>query len=75
MYADLALNQRSRYAAYLDLGRYVIASASPELFFEWVGDRLLTRPMKGTAARGRTCAGDQQRRQELLGSAKEAPRM
>ena len=71
MYADLALNQRSRYAAYLDLGRYVIASASPELFFEWVGDRLLTRPMKGTAARGRTCAGDQQRRQELLGSTKE----
>ncbi len=27
--------------------------------------------MKGTAARGRTSAEDQQRRQELLGSAKE----
>ncbi len=71
MYADLALNQRSRYAAYLDLGRLAIASASPELFFEWVGDRLLTRPMKGTAARGRTSAEDQQRRHGLVVSAKE----
>ena len=71
LYADLALNQRARYAAFLDLGRHVIASASPELFFEWAGDRLLTRPMKGTAARGRTPAEDQERVEELLGSAKE----
>lgn len=71
LYADLALNQRGRYAAYLDLGSHVVASASPELFFEWAGDRITTRPMKGTAARGRTVAEDQQRVQELLGSAKE----
>lgn len=71
LYTDLMLNQRPRYAAYLDLGKYVIASASPELLFEWVGDRLLTRPMKGTAARGRTLGEDRQRVQELLGSAKE----
>ena len=71
MYADLALNQRARYAAFLDLGRHVIASASPELSLEWAGDRLLTPPMKGTAARGRTPAEDQQRVEELLGSAKE----
>jgi para-aminobenzoate synthetase / 4-amino-4-deoxychorismate lyase len=71
LYADLALNQRARYAAFLDLGRHVIASASPELFFEWAGDRLLTRPMKGTAARGRTPAEDQERVEGLLGSAKE----
>ncbi len=71
LYADLVWNQRSRYAAYLNLGRHVVASASPELFFEWDGDRLLTRPMKGTTARGRTPTEDQQRRQALLDSVKE----
>jgi para-aminobenzoate synthetase/4-amino-4-deoxychorismate lyase len=71
MYADLALNQRTHYGAYLDMGQHVIASASPELFFQWVGDQLLTRPMKGTAARGRTQAEDQVLVQGLISSAKE----
>jgi para-aminobenzoate synthetase/4-amino-4-deoxychorismate lyase len=71
MYADLVLNQRTHYGAYLDIGQHVIASASPELFFQWVEDRLLTRPMKGTAARGRTQAEDQERVQGLVNSAKE----
>jgi para-aminobenzoate synthetase/4-amino-4-deoxychorismate lyase len=71
MYADLTLNQRTHYGAYLDMGQHVIASASPELFFQWVGDRLLTRPMKGTAARGRTQAEDQLLVQGLVSSAKE----
>jgi para-aminobenzoate synthetase/4-amino-4-deoxychorismate lyase len=52
LYADLAWAQRGSYAAYLDLGRHVVVSASPELFVEWTPDRLLTRPMKGTAPRG-----------------------
>jgi para-aminobenzoate synthetase/4-amino-4-deoxychorismate lyase len=71
LYADLAWAQRGRYAAYLDLGRFVIGSASPELFFEWSPDRLLTRPMKGTARRGRTTREDADRRRALLGSEKE----
>jgi para-aminobenzoate synthetase/4-amino-4-deoxychorismate lyase len=71
LYADLAWAQRGSYAAYLDLGRHVVASASPELFFEWAGNRLLTRPMKGTAPRGRTAAEDDERRAALLASEKE----
>lgn len=71
LYADLAHSQRPRYAAYLDLGRHVIASASPELFFDWTGDRLLTRPMKGTAARGRSLPEDEDRARRLRGNAKE----
>ncbi|WP_030443521.1 aminodeoxychorismate synthase component I, partial [Actinoplanes subtropicus] len=51
LYARLATSQRAAYSAYLDAGRFVIAGASPELFFEWAGDRLRTRPMKGTARR------------------------
>jgi para-aminobenzoate synthetase / 4-amino-4-deoxychorismate lyase len=61
LYRDLALNQRGEYNAYLDLGRFAIASASPELFFQRVGEDLLLRPMKGNAARGRTLSEDRQR--------------
>lgn len=53
LYRDLALAQRGGHAMYLDTGRHRIASASPELFFTLDGARLTTRPMKGTAARGR----------------------
>ncbi len=45
--------QRADYAAFVDTGRYAICSASPELFFDLDGRRLNSRPMKGTAARGR----------------------
>jgi aminodeoxychorismate synthase component I len=71
LYAGLALAQRGAYNAHVDLGRYVIASASPELFFEWTGDRLRTRPMKGTAVRGRTAAEDSEQARRLRASAKE----
>ncbi len=71
LYADLAHAQRGSWAAYLDIGSHVIASASPELFFDWTGDRLLTRPMKGTARRGATTAEDDTARRELLDSDKE----
>ena len=70
-YADLALAQRGSYHAYLDLGRFVIAGASPELFFEMAGRRLRTRPMKGTAPRGSTPAQDAVFAQALLDSAKD----
>jgi para-aminobenzoate synthetase/4-amino-4-deoxychorismate lyase len=71
LYADLACAQRGSYAAYLDLGRHAVLSASPELFFRWTGEELVTRPMKGTARRGRTPADDERARAQLLGSAKE----
>ena len=53
LYRDLCYAQRAAYAAYLNLGRYRVLSASPELFFRIDGDRITTRPMKGTAPRGR----------------------
>ncbi|NEK56348.1 aminodeoxychorismate synthase component I [Geodermatophilus sabuli] len=70
-YGDLALAQRGAYNAYLDLGPTIVASASPELFFEWSGEVLRTRPMKGTAARGRSTAEDRDRARVLRSSAKE----
>jgi para-aminobenzoate synthetase/4-amino-4-deoxychorismate lyase len=50
--------QQADYAAYIDTGRYIVCSASPELFFQLNGRQLLARPMKGTAARGRTMDED-----------------
>jgi para-aminobenzoate synthetase / 4-amino-4-deoxychorismate lyase len=71
LYARLALAQRGAFNAYLDLGPHVVASASPELFFEWAGDVVRTRPMKGTARRGRTTTEDQQQSRVLRSSSKE----
>ncbi|MFP4476065.1 MAG: aminodeoxychorismate synthase component I [Desulfatibacillaceae bacterium] len=58
MFAHLMACQRTIHAAYVDTGRHVVCSASPELFLELAGDTLRSRPMKGTAARGRTLAED-----------------
>ncbi len=71
LYRDLAASQTCGYGAFLDTGRWQIASASPELFFEWDGERIVCRPMKGTARRGPTTAGDEARRLELLASEKD----
>lgn len=71
LYADLALAQGGAYNAYLDLGRFAIAGASPELFFDLSGDELLMRPMKGTAPRGASPAADAENLRRLCASEKE----
>ena len=53
------------YAAYIDTGAHAIASLSPELFFALDGERIATRPMKGTAPRGLTLADDLQQAARL----------
>ncbi len=52
LYQAVCQGQESSYCAYIDMGRYVIVSASPELFFRTDQDVITTRPMKGTRARG-----------------------
>lgn len=54
----LEASQRSKYSAYLHLGRFHICSVSPELFFSLDGRRLSCRPMKGTIRRGACEAED-----------------
>lgn len=70
-YRDLALAQRGGACAYLDTGRFVIASASPEVFFEWDSTKITCRPMKGTAPRGRWSEEDTAHATLLLGSEKD----
>lgn len=70
-YRQLARNQQAGYGAYLDLGRYQILSASPEMFFRVDDGSITTKPMKGTAVRGRTAEEDREQAERLLSSEKE----
>ncbi|MGA9161117.1 MAG: aminodeoxychorismate synthase component I [Actinomycetota bacterium] len=70
-YRDLCLAQRGGYAAFLDLGRYRVLSASPELFLRIDADRITARPMKGTAPRGRWQAEDEEAAARLVSSSKD----
>lgn len=57
LFLHLAMSQ-NKYAAYINTERDIICSASPELFFKLDGDRIYSRPMKGTVKRGRTTQED-----------------
>lgn len=70
LFFELAQAQQGEYAAYIDTGRFAICSASPELFFRLYGRQLTSRPMKGTAERGRTLSEDDARAEWLFNSSK-----
>ncbi len=61
---------QNNHAAYIDMGRFVVASASPELFFQLDGETVTCRPMKGTTRRGRTTLEDAEQAQWLKDSEK-----
>ena len=58
VYAKLRQRARGGHGAMVFTGAHWILSFSPELFFTLEGGRLTTRPMKGTAERGRDAAAD-----------------
>ena len=61
LYHRLLIAQQPAYGALLELEDVAVVSASPELFFEWDGASLVSRPMKGTVKRGRTLTEDNAR--------------
>ncbi len=54
LYAALRRKQRVAYGALIAAPTFNVLSLSPELFFRREGKHMSTRPMKGTAPRGRT---------------------
>jgi len=70
LFTTLANNQQSAYAAYVDTGRFVLCSASPELFFRLERGTITSKPMKGTARRGLTLAEDREQAEWLRQSEK-----
>jgi para-aminobenzoate synthetase / 4-amino-4-deoxychorismate lyase len=71
LYASMCTSQGGSYNALLITGRHAVVCASPELLFERRGERLVTRPMKGTLRRGRWSAEDLERAAALAASAKD----
>src|SRR6185369_12584995 len=71
LYNRISHRQGASFNAYIDTGRFAVISASPELFFS-LKDRLIrTRPMKGTAGRGRWPEEDERQVSNLKESPKE----
>ena len=58
IFSQLGRQQRVAYSAFISDGERSILSFSPELFYRAEEGRITTRPMKGTAARGRTLEED-----------------
>lgn len=71
LYRRLRARTPAPYGAFLNFPEQQIASASPELFLELRGRRLVTRPIKGTRPRGRTGPEDAALAEELLQSEKD----
>lgn len=71
LYRRFTAAQRAAYCACIDTGRHLLLSASPELFFRLSGNRIETRPMKGTIGRGRHPEEDASRARLLLDNPKE----
>jgi para-aminobenzoate synthetase/4-amino-4-deoxychorismate lyase len=71
LYARLRREARASYGAVIAAGAETILSLSPELFFRLDGDRLLARPMKGTATRRDSADADRAAIAALAGDAKQ----
>lgn len=68
--AVYALNP-APFSVFMQCGTHAIVSSSPERFVCRRGDRLETRPIKGTAPRGKTAEEDRANKAHLLSSEKE----
>ncbi len=71
LYLRLRQTNAAPFGAYLDCGDLVVASSSPERFLKRQGDRIETRPIKGTARRSRDEAEDKALGEALLTSEKD----
>jgi aminodeoxychorismate synthase component I len=63
--------QHVPFGCYMDFGDFQLISGSMELFLRKRGEKLITRPIKGTGERGRTPESDIIKRARLVSSEKE----
>ncbi|MFI5322169.1 MAG: aminodeoxychorismate synthase component I [Thermodesulfobacteriota bacterium] len=63
--------QHVPFGCYMDFGDFQLISGSMELFLQKIGDRLVTRPIKGTWHRGKTPESDIIKKAKLVSSEKE----
>jgi para-aminobenzoate synthetase/4-amino-4-deoxychorismate lyase len=65
LYDALLTRQKTPYNAFLQSDKFKILSFSPELFFTLKGNKILTKPMKGTIKRGKDSFEDSRNEQFL----------
>lgn len=70
LYQELRKNQPVPFGAFIRTRKVTVVSFSPELFFLRQGGRILVRPMKGTAPRGRFAGSDDARAAALANDPK-----
>ena len=70
-YYNLCMAQRAPYCCYINFDDFSVLSISPELFFQRSGNKIITKPMKGTAKRGRWNAEDIEIYDKLKNSKKD----
>ncbi|OGX40155.1 MAG: aminodeoxychorismate synthase, component I [Omnitrophica WOR_2 bacterium RIFCSPLOWO2_01_FULL_41_12] len=71
IYGRLRKISPSYFSAYLDAKDFQIISSSPERFLKVEGNKVTTRPMKGTRPRSQNRLRDQRFKKALLKSAKD----
>lgn len=71
LHRQLTARQPAAFTAFLQDDATAICSASPECFVTWDAQRILSRPMKGTARRSPDAATDIAARDGLHGSEKD----
>ena len=71
IYYELFLKNPAPFSAFLNFSGFAIISSSPERLLQKRGNVLETRPIKGTAPRGKTISEDKENREKLLNSEKE----
>ena len=71
LYLRLKAISPAPFSAYLQWDDLAVVSASPEWFYQTRGDRIITRPIKGTRPRGRTPEDDARLLEELRASSKD----
>lgn len=71
LFKNIFKNNPAPFSSFLNFNDSVIISNSPELFLRCSGNRVETRPIKGTAPRGKTGIEDKKNMEALLSSAKE----
>ncbi|MCP4561444.1 MAG: aminodeoxychorismate synthase component I [Bosea sp.] len=71
LYSALRASQPVAHGGLVAMGEASILSVSPELFIETAGGGAVTRPMKGTAARGADAQADEAAKAALLADPKQ----